>query len=59
MNRNNLPIEIYQEILLISEFVTQIRLRLVCKKFYNCLEINDFYTIYPKYLKLLNNLKGV
>ena len=49
-----LAIEIWQEIISRCEFVGQIRLRQVCKKFHS-LEIHDFYNIDLKYLKLLSN----
>lgn len=50
-----IPIELFQLILTYADFLTQIRLRCVCKLFYNKLEIHDFYHIDYKYLKLLSD----
>lgn len=45
---NHLPSEIFQEVLLYSHFITQIRLRQL-NKFVNRLEIHDFYNIDIKF----------
>ena len=51
----SLPIEIWQEILFISPFLCQIRLRQVSKIFYCRLEIHDFYDINDCYLERLTD----
>ena len=51
----NFPIDIYQIILLFTDFITQIRIRQLNKLFYNKLDIYDFYNINHKYLVLLDN----
>src|SRR5882724_12533361 len=49
-----LPLEVWQDILLLSDFLSQIRLRQVCKRFLQ-LEIHDFYSIDSKYTKKLSD----
>ncbi len=48
-------IENWQQILSDCEFLGQIRLRLVCKQFYNRLEIHNFFYIDSKYLNILDD----
>lgn len=50
-----LPIEIWQEILEYSDFLSQIRLPQACKYFHENLIIYDFYDIDPKYIKKLTD----
>jgi len=51
----NCPIEIYQLVLSYADFLSQIRLRCVCKTFYERLEIHDFFDVDTKYLGLLSD----
>ena len=51
---NYIPIEIWQKILFRSTFLQQIRLRQICKRFYEQLEIHDFGNI-DKYSSLLTD----
>jgi len=51
----NVPIELYQLILIKSDFLAQIRLRCANKLFYHRLEICDFYSIEWQYIKLLTD----
>jgi len=51
----DVPIELYRLILEYADFLTQIRLRCVCKLFHQRLEIHDFYSIDEKYSKCLSD----
>ena len=51
----SIPIEIYQNILLLTDFITQIRMRQINKIFYEKLEIHDFFNIPDKYLFMLSD----
>ena len=49
----DIPIELYQEILERSDFITQIRLIQLCKYHNENLKIYDFHDINPKYFLML------
>ncbi len=51
----DLPIEIWQEILIISDFISQLRLMQLCQYFYKNLKITNFYNIDKKFLNKLNS----
>ena len=50
-----IPLDIFKEIFLFCDFLTQIRFRQTCKILYNILHIIDFYTIEEKYLTELTD----
>ena len=51
---HQIPIEIWQEILFRTTLKNQLKFKQVCKTFHH-LQIHDFYSIRPKYLRLLTN----
>jgi hypothetical protein len=52
---SELPVELYQQILNRTNFLSRIRMRCANKLFYDKLEINDFYNIPSTYAKRLTN----